>query len=199
MSFPNPSLPWQTALAIFVASIVGSIFALFIVYFLLRPLVGETTNKIDDDLLQFLRWPSLALLPTIAALITMTLFIPYLELSTYTLIHQILVALLLAIITWFTFNLARTVTAYFLRRIERQLLPLPDQRPYERARTRLIVISRAVYVILFLLGICAIVFSLPGGGSYGISLLASAGIASLVMGIAATPVLQVCPDYYHLR
>lgn len=118
------------------------------------------------------------------------MFAPFLSWSVQDLIYHLFVVVLLAILTWTTVNLARAITNAFRRKIQRQLLPLPDPRPYARARTQLIVISRAVYVILILLGLCAVVWSLPGGGAYGISLLASAGVASLVLGLASRPVLE---------
>jgi small-conductance mechanosensitive channel len=61
-----------------------------------------------------------------------------------------------------------------------------------RARTRLTqarVLTRTLYVIILLIGVALALMTIPGVRQIGASLLASAGIGALAVGLAAKPVL----------
>lgn len=72
-----------------------------------------------------------------------------------------------------------------------------QRHPYDvadnlRARTVLTqakVYARTLYVLILLIGVSLILMSFPGVRKFGTSLLASAGIAGLALGLAAKPVL----------
>jgi hypothetical protein len=51
------------------------------------------------------------------------------------------------------------------------------------------VLSRSAYFLIALLGLAFVLLTLPGARQFGASLLASAGVAGIVAGIAAKPVL----------
>ncbi|GAA2076619.1 mechanosensitive ion channel [Pseudolysinimonas kribbensis] len=72
----------------------------------------------------------------------------------------------------------------------RYRVDVPDNRVARRVRTQLAVIRRLIYVILFVLAIGAVLLTFPGVQAVGTSVLASAGVISVVAGLAAQSTLS---------
>lgn len=95
------------------------------------------------------------------------------------------VALIVAL-TWFVMRCIVSVSATIT-----QLNPydVADNLKARRILTQTRVLTRSAYFIVGLLGLAFVLLTLPGARQFGASLLASAGVAGLVAGIAARPVL----------
>ncbi|WP_034292700.1 mechanosensitive ion channel family protein [Herbaspirillum sp. RV1423] len=95
------------------------------------------------------------------------------------------VALILAL-TWLAMKCIESVSATVI-----QLNPydVADNLKARRILTQTRVLTRSAYFIIGLLGLSFVLLTLPGARQFGASLLASAGVAGLVAGIAARPVL----------
>lgn len=64
-----------------------------------------------------------------------------------------------------------------------------DNLKARRVLTQTRVLTRSAYFVIGVLGLSFVLLTLPGARQFGASLLASAGVAGLVAGIAARPVL----------
>lgn len=95
------------------------------------------------------------------------------------------VALVLAL-TWF---LMRCVKSVSVTVIKLHPYDIADNLRARRILTQTRVLSRSAYFLIALLGLSFVLLSLPGARQFGASLLASAGVAGIVAGIAAKPVL----------
>ncbi|TWC65086.1 mechanosensitive ion channel family protein [Herbaspirillum sp. SJZ099] len=95
------------------------------------------------------------------------------------------VALILAL-TWF---LIRCVKSVSVAVIKLNPYDVADNLRARRILTQTRVLSRSAYFIIGLLGLSFVLLTLPGARQFGASLLASAGLAGIVAGIAAKPVL----------
>ncbi len=73
--------------------------------------------------------------------------------------------------------------------IELNPYDVADNLKARRVLTQTRVLMRSAYVVVGLLGLSFMLLTLPGARQFGASLLASAGVAGLVAGIAARPVL----------
>ncbi|MCA1325845.1 mechanosensitive ion channel family protein [Herbaspirillum sp. alder98] len=95
------------------------------------------------------------------------------------------VALVLAL-TWFLMRCVKSVSVTVIK-----LNPynVADNLRARRILTQTRVLSRSAYFIIALLGLSFVLLTLPGARQFGASLLASAGVAGIVAGIAAKPVL----------
>jgi small-conductance mechanosensitive channel len=95
------------------------------------------------------------------------------------------VALIIAL-TWLVMRGIKTLSATVV-----QLNPasVADNLKARRILTQTRVLTRSAYFIVGLLGLAFVLLTLPGARQFGASLLASAGVAGLVAGIAARPVL----------
>jgi small-conductance mechanosensitive channel len=95
------------------------------------------------------------------------------------------VALVLAL-TWF---LMRCVKSVSVTVIKLNPYDVADNLRARRILTQTRVLSRSAYFLIALLGLSFVLLTLPGARQFGASLLASAGVAGIVAGIAAKPVL----------
>jgi small-conductance mechanosensitive channel len=95
------------------------------------------------------------------------------------------VALILAL-TWF---LMRCVKSISVTIVKLHPYDIADNLKARRVLTQTRVLSRSAYFLIALLGLSFVLLTLPGARQFGASLLASAGVAGIVAGIAAKPVL----------
>lgn len=99
--------------------------------------------------------------------------------------HLASVSLILAL-TWLMVRCIESVSATMI-----QLHPVDvdDNLKARRLQTQTRVLARSANFIIGLLGLASVLLTLPGAKQIGASLLASAGVAGLVAGMAARPVL----------
>jgi small-conductance mechanosensitive channel len=130
--------------------------------------------------LQFLRTPFRLLLPAVAIWIAQ----PWLEFP-----QEILNVISHVLQIWIIFALA-----YFFRRLfvmvremllEEHPIDVEDNLQARRIMTQYRVIERIGTVLITVLAVGAILMTFPGVRQFGVSLLASAGIAGVVLGFAA--------------
>jgi len=69
--------------------------------------------------------------------------------------------------------------------LRRHRTDVPDNLTARRLRTQILLLRRLTVVVVVLLGIAVALFTFPGVRAFGTSLLASAGILSVIVGIAA--------------
>lgn len=108
-------------------------------------------------------------------------------LPAFVLIQHVLVVALLIAATWLALRCLGTLEMVAMRRYP---LDVADNLAARRMITQVRVLRRTADVLLLLLGASAILLTIPGVRQIGTSLLASAGVAGLALGIAAKPVLS---------
>jgi len=95
----------------------------------------------------------------------------------------------LALIVALTWAAVRCVAAIAATVAELNPVDAADNLEARRIRTQTSVLSRSLMSLLTLIGISAALMTFPGVRQFGAGLLASAGVAGLVVGFAAKPVL----------
>jgi len=94
--------------------------------------------------------------------------------------------LLILALTWLAM---RCVSAISLTVTQLNPFDVADNLKARRILTQTRVLTRSALFLIGLLGLSFVLLTLPGARQFGASLLASAGMAGLVAGIAAKPVL----------
>ena len=94
--------------------------------------------------------------------------------------------LLISALTWLGLRCVRAISRTI---IELNPADTADNLQARRIQTQTKVLSRTLMLIIVLVGSCTALMTLPGLRQLGSSLLASAGVAGLVIGFAAKPVL----------
>lgn len=93
---------------------------------------------------------------------------------------------LIICVTWL---LMAAVESLFQAVTVRNPINVADNLKSRRIFTQARVLARSAHFLLLLMGLAFVLLTLPGARQIGTSLLASAGVAGLVAGIAARPVL----------
>ncbi len=101
-------------------------------------------------------------------------------------VRDISALLLISMLTWFGVRLSAAVSEVFLlmHPIDKQ-----DNLYERRVHTQAKVLGRCMMVIIIVLGVASVLMVFPDVRQVGASLLASAGVAGVMVGIAARPVL----------
>ncbi|MHB1122401.1 MAG: mechanosensitive ion channel family protein [Ramlibacter sp.] len=95
--------------------------------------------------------------------------------------------LLIAALTWLAIRAVRGVA---LGVLARHPVEAEDNLHARRIHTQATVLSRTAMVVIFIAGTSMALMTFPGARQLGASLLASAGVVGLVVGIAARPVFS---------
>ena len=91
-----------------------------------------------------------------------------------------------ALMGWVAYALVQAFAAILEDHAERS-----DNEEVARSRrTRVAILSRSAGFLIVLVTVALVLFAIPGVRNVGVTLLASAGMATLVVGVAAQPVLK---------
>ncbi|MDD7383998.1 MAG: mechanosensitive ion channel [Actinomycetaceae bacterium] len=93
--------------------------------------------------------------------------------------HIYLILIILAVAALAVDSLAATQESYLAR------LKHVGQSRYRRAQTQLQILHRVIAVVIWVVALAAVLLTFPAARAAGASVLASAGIASVIAGIAA--------------
>jgi small-conductance mechanosensitive channel len=102
-------------------------------------------------------------------------------------ISQITSLCIIGVVGWVAFTVVSVLTEFS---ISHYRVDVEDNLAARKMRTRLRVLRQAMSMIIFLVTIAAMLMIFPGARSIGVSLFASAGVAGIVVGFAARPVLS---------
>ncbi len=130
------------------------------------------------------RIPWVATLATAAALLTTPR--PEDGASGYAALRHALAILLIAALTWLAIAVVRIVEDASLVRLR---IDVADNRRVRKLRTQVTVTRRVLVTVLVVIGVAAALMTFASMRAFGASLLASAGLAGIVGGIAAQSVL----------
>ena len=104
----------------------------------------------------------------------------------FTVIAQILLVMLVLLLGWCASTAIRVSTDLYLNRFK---TGEPDDLLARKQVTQIRILKRAVDILVFVVTISAALMTFGPVRQYGLSLFASAGAASLVVGLAARPLL----------
>lgn len=150
-----------------------------------RFLVKQADRKAQTPIAQRLRRPTRAALLVGVA----ELCIPLLPLSDDVshALYQIATVVLIAALGFVVLAILNTVSDVALRKYD---ITIEDNWRARKHQTQIRVLRRSFGLLVGLLTFAAMFFAIPEVRQYGVSLFASAGVAGLVVGIAARPVLS---------
>ncbi|KAJ3177110.1 hypothetical protein HDU87_004602 [Geranomyces variabilis] len=168
---------------------LGAVLAAWIVHLIvflaMRWAARQTPWPFDDDLVTYSKWPLFMLFPVIAILIAL----PHLNMSAESYLdvrRGILVVLILGI-GFLCTNMVRLGALTILRTHNVE----SENNLHARiAHTQIQVFTRMCYGFVAIVCLAAIVFLFPLAWTIGASLLASAGMMGIILGIAAKPMVE---------
>ncbi|MDH3279962.1 MAG: mechanosensitive ion channel family protein [Gammaproteobacteria bacterium] len=186
MSFENlnDAYPWLVGtLTLCVAVLVGYVVHLGIITVATR-LARRTPTPVDEALIANVRRPVGLFLPTGAALLAL----PFITLPEAVLpsVRHGLIILLIAATGWGVLGLLRAIGDILLARFK---IDHSNNLEAREVRTRVLLFNRIAVVVVVILTFALILMTFPNIRHLGVSLFASAGVAGIVIGLAARPTI----------
>ena len=133
--------------------------------------------------MQRLRWPFRALLVVLLAWAGFDASLLRLQRGAW---HEVLAILAILAGAWFA---GRVVSFLVDIGLDRYRTDVADNRAARRVRTQILVIRRLAFAVIVIVALASILLTFPPARAAGASLLASAGIASIIAGVAAQSTL----------
>lgn len=168
---------------------IGAISLALIVHWLVFALVQKalTRGKAEYFLKQLYRLKSITRLALIV--FAAKLSMPWIDMAPEltTSISHIVSLCLIGTIGWFVLILLHALTDATM---SRHRIDVEDNLQARKARTRLRVLRQAVSVLIVIITMGSMLMVFPEARTIGVSLFASAGVAGIIIGFAARPVLS---------
>ncbi len=144
------------------------------------------THPVAADIMGRASAPMEWLLPLLTLTVALRTWPPP-DSAPFAMLQHLLLIALLAVGTWLA---VRCIGAFEGAAIRRYPMDVADNLQARRVVTQVRVLGRTADVIVIIIGMSIILLTIPGVRQLGASLLASAGVAGLAIGLAAKPVLS---------
>ncbi len=185
---PDPD-QWQ-ALALASGKCAGALLAgllLHAIVFRVALFIERRTDwRFDDLIIAALRRPSRFIFPLLTLAFVMPAIPELGEGARVLLRHAISVGTILAV-TWLAASVVNALAAIISLRYD---ISHADNLQARSIQTQVQVLERTIVVVIVILGVGAALMTFPRIREIGASLLVSAGVAGLAIGLAARPVLE---------
>ena len=178
---------WQTLL-LATGKLMAAVVVGLIAYGVLFYLAGSVARRrqIDERIIGSLRSPARLIIPLLL-LSAVLPAVPEIGRAAQTLLRHLLS---LAVIGGFTWLAAALVIAVGVVVVSRYDLAHADNLEARRVHTQALVLQRTVIGVIVVLGLGAALMTFPRIREIGASLLVSAGVAGIAVGLAARPILE---------
>ncbi|KGM03094.1 mechanosensitive ion channel family protein, partial [Cellulomonas cellasea] len=166
-----------------VLAVVAGIVAAFVVAGIVSAIVRSAGRRsaVASDLSRRARKPLRAVLVVVAVWVALVVTTDASDTWVPTVRHVLVIALI-ACVAWLIGALAFVVEDIALARYR---IDVPDNRHARRVRTQVTVLRRVTVAILVVAAVAAILMTFEAARAFGTGLLASAGLLSIVAGLAA--------------
>ncbi|KAG9303620.1 hypothetical protein G9A89_018516 [Geosiphon pyriformis] len=165
----------------------GSIIVHSILHIILKRFAKMSAFQFDNEIVDLCYAPTLILFPVGSILLTLQ-FITNVHPSILEPIQHAFLIILIAASTWCAINAVKA-GSHALSRDDGFSKETADMQS-KRLSTQLVVTTRILYAIIFVLGVSGIIFTFPNAKEFGTALLASASVASLFLGLATKPSME---------
>jgi len=173
------------AAGILAGAIVIALVIHFILFFILKRLASRKGDVVIKSLVRHSQGPSLWILPLLALLVAWpTVPLPQ-KLST--ILEHIVGLGLIASIAWLVILFSQILSDILAARYR---VDVPDNLTARRIHTQFQMIHRIIVVLVIIVTLSIMLMTIPAIKHIGVSLLASAGLAGLVVGMAMKPTLS---------
>jgi small-conductance mechanosensitive channel len=180
--------PWVWALVIIIGAVSLGLIAHLILYSFLRRLSVRASpghRVLEKGLVAHTSGPTRLLLPLAAIyLVSDALRIPAGILET---VRHLLSLALIGALCWLTLRLIKVFDDLVA---QRYLISIPDNYRARSIRTQMLLMERILTGATLLAAVAAMLMTFPNVWNLGAGLFASAGVAGVVVGIAARPALS---------
>tara|TARA_R110000782_G_scaffold20675_10_gene55828 strand:+ start:6750 stop:7889 length:1140 start_codon:yes stop_codon:yes gene_type:complete len=181
----------DTAKAVFVGAGVlgGAILVAFVIHLVAFGVLGRLARgpgPLRDVMLKGVRWPTLLLLIVACLHLVSPAVTGSMGVVEGVLRHGLTIGLIVSV-AWL---LARVLDGLVRATLERFDTTVADNLEARRIHTQLVVVRRVILVTIVIVSAGAVLMTFSSARQVGTSILASAGIAGIAVGLAARPVIE---------
>jgi small-conductance mechanosensitive channel len=176
---------WLWFGGVLAGSVVLALIAHWILFAAAARFAGRTGSVTDDSIIRHTRKPARIILPLLAVF----LVLPTLPLPQFLRqpIGHLLALAMIAVVGWSVVALTEIVTDVVSTKYR---IDVPDNLEARRIQTQLQLLRRVTMVVVSIVVLSVMLMTFPSVRHLGVSLFASAGIAGLVVGMAARPTIS---------
>ncbi len=171
------------------AVLIGAILLALVAHWLLFKLLHRLAHGVDKAHWQHLleRVRTVVRIGMVVIAIELTLPLVEMPQRVEAVVSQFTTLCIIGVVGWVAFMAVTVLTEFS---ISRHRIDVENNLEARKMRTRLRVLRQALSMVIFLVTIAAMLMTFPGARSIGVSMFASAGVAGIVVGFAARPVLS---------
>lgn len=177
--------PWAPSLLVLALGVIVGLVAHQVVYALAARIARRTPHSLDDLLVAHSKRPARLLFPLLCIILAWSASPPAVEIAAAG--ERVLGALFIVGIAWLLVQMLAVLRDAVALRYP---VDIADNLAARRIRTQANILRRIAATVVIAIAGALILMKIPGAENVGASLLASAGIAGLVIGVAARPVLS---------
>ena len=176
--------PWLLPLGLLALLVAGGLLLHAVLYALARRLAAHTAGTIDELIVKHTRAPARLLVP----LLLVSFVWPAIDFSQRlpAIGHRVLAITFIATGAWFIVGSMTAVTEWVIGRYR---LDVQDNLRAREVQTQALVLKRSATLVVVVVATALALMQIPGIERVGASLLASAGLAGIAVGLAARPTL----------
>jgi small-conductance mechanosensitive channel len=171
---------------IVVAASAGSLVHM-VLFGVARRLAARAEGDVGERLIRYARRPARLIMPLVAIQLFYPVVTPFLTPPVFASLRHALGLGLIAGVAWLFISLSRVIDDALGVRYR---LDVSDNLAARRVHTQARVLRRALTVLVIVLTAGVMLMTFPQVRELGASVLASAGLAGIVVGFAAAPVLK---------
>jgi small-conductance mechanosensitive channel len=176
-------LTWEGlagAAGLILTTIILSLVVHYLFFKVAARLAGRTQTVLDDLLIQHCRGPSRIIVPVLA----LNLMLPLLKVSPSTVVFfkQAFAVLLIISVAWLIVKITYVAESLILAQYK---VDVKDNLRARRIHTQIQILRKVVILIVAVLALATILMTFDKVRQLGTSILASAGIVGIIVGIAA--------------
>ncbi len=176
---------WAISGAILIGAVITARIAHKILFSAAQRLARRTGSVIDNSLVEHGRKPARLILPLLAFFLALPA--TSLPPDAVAVIQHIIVLGMIASVAWVFIVL---IDVFEDVAAERYKIGISDDLRARKIRTQIHVLRRTAIVVCCIVAFSVMLMTFPSVRQFGVSLFASAGIAGLVIGMAARPTLS---------
>ncbi|CAI2191691.1 14943_t:CDS:2 [Funneliformis geosporum] len=177
-----------TPLIIIGGTASGSILIQLLLTFILKQIALKTGWTFDNEVVKNCSLPTLFLFPIGSIVITLSFISISVDPTIMEPIRHALDILLIIFTTWSTIGFVKAASISISK--NNDFIKSSNSAQSRKLHTQLIVTTRLIYGLILCIGSAAILLTFPRAWEIGASILASASVAALFIGLAAKPSME---------